>query len=92
MKTSYVYRKDKNGNVRGIPANQRMAHRPNEDPKTFEERIMRTMYDQEQQHGSRFRIPGYDLNTVRAVWTSDKINRETETNARALERVSQHAA
>jgi len=55
--------------MRAVRTDERTDYRPGEDAETFEQRMLKTFYQQECEHGSRFHVPGFTNSQLKEIWT-----------------------
>lgn len=69
-KQTYVYRKDKSGNLRAMRLTERTEHRPGESVDSFEQRMLKTFHQLECEQGSRFHIHGFNKEQIKRAWST----------------------
>jgi len=71
-KQRFVYRPDHTGKILALQI-ERLETRHGKEADTFDDRIKQTLHQQECEHGSRFRVPGFSPSQLKRAWERDPI-------------------
>jgi hypothetical protein len=71
--TRYVYRNDKDGNLRAIRSDQVIPYKAGETLASLEERVTRDLYHLECEQGSQFRgVAEFNPTQLKRIWVDNR--------------------